>query len=113
MFYGASASGVAAVTLSSEVRLLGNSLLNPVNNSTVALTIPAGTKRVTFAYPKTLGLVESIKEGTFQSDVKGSFGNPTEINVEGANSYAAIVYYVYTFIPPSPFAQSNIYTIKI
>jgi len=107
MFYGIS----LPATTSAEVRSLGNSLLNPVNNSVVSFPIPIGATSVTFAYPKSLGTVLTIKDA-LNIDIKGAF-SLTEVSVAGANNYIPILYYVYKYTPASPFAQTNTYTITI
>ena len=109
-FYGTNLSD----NTSAGIRALSNSVLNPGNGSSFTINIPAGAVSVNFSYPNTLRNVTSVlyAEG-LNADVKGSFGSPTLVDVEGANGFSAISYKVYSFTPPSPFEASATYTVTI
>ena len=109
-FYGTNLNGLT----SSSVRILSGTRLNPSNGTSFTINIPAGATDVAFAYPATLRDVTSVLyfEG-LNADVKGSFGSPTLVNVEGANGYTAISYKVYSFVPPSPYEAASTYTVTI
>ena len=99
---------------SAEVRALTNTLLNPSNGSQFTIDIPINADRVVFAYPASLQDVSSVLYVELSNlDVKGTFGAPTLINVEGANGHTAIQYKVYEFIPAVPFSTAATYIVTI
>lgn len=113
---------------SAAVRGLGNSSFNSSNNATVdaagvalggsvtpnfTITIPIGADRVVFAYPATSRAVASVRyQELADSEVKANF-TETTVMVEGANSFAAVAYRVYTYIPVEPFSIVNHYRVFI
>lgn len=98
---------------SGAVRSLQNDLLAPVKGQTFAIHIPAGTRRVHFAYPASLGNVASVqfKEG-LMAEVRDVYDRQV-VAVEGANGYAAVNYYVYTFTPVTPFEANYTHIVTI
>ncbi len=98
---------------SSEIRSLGNSLLNPANGGRFTINIPAGAASVAFAYPASLRAVSSVlyAEG-LNADVKGNFAE-TSVSVEGAEGFTGVAYRVYRFVPAEPFSQAATYNVTI
>jgi len=122
MFYGAD-TNTNVPTLSSEIRNLPQSYLNPVqglvlNNTTVgsvnrSLFIPAGSRRVIFAYPATLNLVSEVRYfEAGNASVKDNFIQTT-IDVPGLNERFSIPYRVYYYIASTAFGDSANYFITI
>lgn len=64
-----------------------------------SLSIPDGTKRVVVAIPssKNMTLKSVIDVDGMGLDVKGNFGSPQTIQVEGLNGYTAVDYSVWIF----------------
>lgn len=124
-FFGVPGSTPAT---SAAVRALGNSSFNSANNTTVddagvayggsvtpnfTITIPIGADRVVFAYPATSRPIASVRyQELADSEVKANF-TMTTVMVEGANSFAAVAYRVYTYIPVEPFSLVNHYRVFI
>ena len=98
---------------SAGVRALGGSQLGSSNGSSFTINIPAGSTDVAFAYPTGLGSVSSVTyvEG-LNSEVKDVFTEQA-VNVEGANSFAAAGYKLYTYTPAAPFASNVTYVVTI
>jgi hypothetical protein len=111
--YGTDAVSATPYTLSSQVRLLSGSLLNPANGSTFTISIPIGALQVVFAYPATLENVSTVKyvEG-LNAEVKNIF-TQTTISVDGANGYSAVSYKVYTYVPAVAFPATATYNVTI
>jgi hypothetical protein len=107
-FYGVDLTS----TDSAGVRAL-TSKLNPSNGTSFTINIPAGATDVVFAYPATLRDVDSViyVEG-LNAETKTAFSQQT-VNVEGANSYTAIGYKLYTFTPANPFGATATYIVTI
>lgn len=111
-FYDADTTA-SAPTISSQIRALGNYTLNPSDGTTFSISIAAGTTRVIFAYPASLGAVNSVKYVELgNAEVKDTFTSTT-INVEGANSFESISYNVYYYLPSVAFGDSATYNITI
>jgi hypothetical protein len=102
-----------AATSSAEIRSLANSYLNPSNGTTFAITIPAGSVNVVFAYPSGLRNVNSVKyvEG-LNAEVKEIF-TQTTVQVEGLSGYTPTEYKVYKYTPAVPFSQTVTYNVTI
>jgi len=111
-FFGADSNPAPAST-SAMVRALDSSLLNPQSGSTFTINIEAGDSRVTFAYPKTIGsyIVVIDVEG-MGLNIADSF-TMAEVEVEGANGYAAITYYVCSLIPDMVYSGTRTYNVTI
>jgi len=107
-FYGVDLASID----SAGVRAL-TSKLNPSNGTSFTINIPAGATDVVFAYPATLRDVDSViyVEG-LNAETKTAFSQQT-VNVEGANSYTAIGYKLYTFTPANPFGATATYIVTI
>ena len=83
------------------------------NGSTFSVTIPVGALRVIIAYPATLRDVTSIKDvNGMNTDITSAFVKST-IDVEGASSYLAIPYKVYTQDFAAPNDVKDTYTVTI
>ena len=109
-FYGVS----SLANTSALIRSLGNSTNPGVSNGTsFTISIPAGATSVVFAYPSSLQNVTTVKyvEG-LNAEVKANFSQTT-VAVEGLNSYSAINYKVYRYVPVEPFPSSATYTVTI
>jgi hypothetical protein len=66
-----------------------------------------------FAYPDTLRDVSTVKYvEVANSEVKDVF-TKTSVNVEGANTYTAIGYKVYRYVPNAPFPNAATYVVTI
>jgi hypothetical protein len=98
---------------SANIRALQNDVLNPTKGMSFNINIPAGTVKVHFAYPASLGDVQSVlfKEG-LNAEIRGSYTKAV-VSVAGANSFTAINYNVYTFEPVSPFESNYTHIVKI
>jgi len=107
-FYGVDSLANSSAT----IRSLGSSTLNPSNGTSFAISIPAGTTSVVFAYPSSLQDVSSVKESVLNAEVKTAFSQTT-VSVQGANSYTGTNYKVYRFAPVEAFPSSVTYTVTI
>ena len=91
------------------IRSLGF-IMGPVNGTNFTFNIPAGTTRVTFAYPATLRDVSTIKYFELgNGEVKDTF-TKTLVDIEGAAGFTAMSYKVYTYAPAVPFGDNATYT---
>jgi len=112
VFYGADTSGSTPAT-SAEIRTLNGKGLNPGNGTSFTIHIPAGTKRILFAYPSSLRDVSTVKYLELgNGEMKDTF-QKLSLNVEGANGYSAINYKVFLYTPEIPFGSTATYNIKI
>lgn len=128
-FFGADTQ-TSAVTNSSTVRALvggaGSSgpTINLGNGSTYTLKIPAGTRRITIAYPASIadnlltdGSVRYVEAGNIE--VRSSFvetfaSGTTRIQVSSAVAGQDLIdYKVYTYLAPSAFGNDATYIITI
>ena len=84
-----------------------------VNGSKFTITIPVGALRVVFAYPAALRDVTSVKDvNGMSADITSSF-SMQNLDVEGANSYTAISYKVYTLDFANANDTANSFTVTI
>ncbi len=113
LFHGSDLATDVVPTISDEIRALTGKVLEPVAGTVFTINIPAGAKKVVFAYPETLRDVSTVKyvEG-LNTEVKGIFGKTT-IKVQGANGAAGINYKVYTYVPAAPFGANATYNVTI
>ena len=113
LFYGSDVVDGDPYTVSDEIRELSNTYLNPSNNTSFTINIPAGAKKVVFAYPATIQDVSSVTyvEG-MNAEVRSAFDKEV-FEVEGANGYNPIDYKVYTFTPSAPFENEATYDVTI
>ena len=111
-FWNADTSTTAATT-SSQIRALASSALGHSNGSAFAISIPVGTRRITFAYPATLRACTSVSYvQAGNASVLDTF-TQTTVNVEGANGAASVAYRVYTYIAPIAFGSAATYNVVI
>lgn len=109
-FHGCS----GAYALSSDIRGLSNSFLNPVNGSSFTIDIPSGATNVVIAYPANLrALTSVIYVEAMNSQIKDVFVEEAQVSVEGANGYAATSYRVYVYTPVDPFSGTATYEVII
>lgn len=112
-FYGTSSAASPSVPATSDaVRNLGSAVNNPQKNTTIALNISIGTTFACFAYPASLGAVQSVISQKTSLDFQSAFTR-TEVLVAGANNFNPVSYYVYTLIPDLAYTDSDVYTVKI
>lgn len=98
---------------SSIVRGLTKSGKALANGSSFTVTVPVGALRVVIAYPATLRDVNSIKDvNGLNAEIKSGFTKST-LDVEGAGSYKAISYKVYTMDFASANDTANKFTVTI
>lgn len=83
---------------------LTKSLGTPVNTVTAKGT----HKQVIIATQKEISAINSKNQ--IGADVFGNF-NCTELNIDGANGYESVKYYVYEWTPANPFDKDDILTI--
>lgn len=109
-FYGIDSVNNSVYTLSSQVRALPNSTLNPINGTSFTITITANSnaRMVVFAYPATplRNVTSVLYQELSNDDITANFSQ-TLINVEGANGYTSTSYKVYTYIPVEPFSNTT------
>lgn len=75
---------------------------------TVKVTVKAGAKRVVIATPlANKGMTKVLNESALNADVTSTFVKST-VDVEGANSYEAATYNVWTFVPDVAYGQDAI-----
>lgn len=112
LFYTADIGNNKPVT-SDDVRFLPSKVLGPTNGAIFTLNIPAGTKRVVFAYPESIRDVTSVKYVELgNGEVKDTFIK-TVVNVEGNNAFAPVGYKIYSYVPAVPFGDAVTYVVTI
>lgn len=113
-FYGCSTSGTDYdPTTSVGIRSLPGSTFNPSKGTKFTINIPLGATEVIFAYPASIGAVDSVKYVEFSnSEVKGIF-TVTTVNVEGVNGYASVPYNVCHYVPAQPYTSAVTYNVTI
>ena len=112
-FYGTTTDKTSETTSAIIRGLSGKSNAALNNGSTFKVTIPVGALRVLIAYPATLREVTSIKDDNAMSaEIKTGFTLST-VAVEGANSYTATNYKVYTMDFANANDTANTYTVTI
>ena len=74
--------------------------------------IPVGTKSVIIAIPATMNLSSINFRESMNMDVLNTF-TISNVDVQGANGYAAIGYKVYQYIAPTSFTQASHYDVTI
>lgn len=111
-WYGAG-TGTAAFADSAAVRAIPSSGLAAKKGTIIKITFSVGDQYAVFAYPKSVGVASKVRyeEGNDDS-MLGSF-NRAEIDVEGANGYGAVTYYVYTYQMASPAEAGMNFTVTI
>ena len=112
-FYGTTTDKTSETTSAIIRGLSGKSNAALNNGSTFKVTVPVGALRVLIAYPATLREVTSIKDDNAMSaEIKTGFTLST-VAVEGANSYTATNYKVYTMDFANANDTANTYTVTI
>jgi hypothetical protein len=109
MFYG---FPVTTPADSASIRGLIGNKLKPLVGDLVQIAVPAGATKVVFAYPDTLEDPQSVTYQEAGYDVKEVF-TKTNVNVEGANAFAAVGYKVFTYTPVEAFPTACTYIVKI
>jgi hypothetical protein len=126
-FYGTSTSINTAPTTSSDIRnnyTASVAWSNATNGYSQAVSIPAGTRIVVFAYPATLQNLTSVTDPTgvaINSDAFGQYSSPGvqsstspySIGINGASNYVSATYKVYVYIPAGAIVNSSTYTFTI
>ena len=83
------------------------------NGSSFDVEIPVGAMRVVIAYPATLRDISSVKDvNGMSAEISSSFV-PQTVSVEGANSYQAIDYKVYSLDFANANDTANTFTVTI
>lgn len=112
-FYGTTTDKGAATTSAIIRGLSGKSSGALKNGSTFTVPIPVGALRVLIAYPATLRDVTSIKDvNGMNAEIKSGFAL-SRVQVEGANSYSAIEYKIYTMDFATANDTANTYSVTI
>lgn len=112
-FYGTLDSKDGVVD-SALIRSLGTkTTAAPAKNNVWNITIPAGTIRVVFAYPASVGDVTSVQDvNGMNAEIKTAF-TKSVVSVEGAQSYQGIDYNVYVYDMASPVTTPNTYKVTL
>lgn len=111
-FYGTTSDKSGAID-SAFVRALANKTdAAPAKDDVWNIDIPAGTARIVFAYPASLGDVTSVKDMNCAIEIKTAFDKKT-VSVEGANGYTGIDYNVYVYDMADGTAISNTYVVTL
>lgn len=114
-FYGSLATSTAEAPLTSD--LIRGLTKGGAYAGAKTLTVNAGAqgaKRVVVAYPKSTtraGLKEVLLTSSMNADITDAYV-ATEVNVEGANGYAAIPYTVYVY-EPAELGSDEVHQIKL
>ena len=112
-FYGTTTDKGAATTSAIIRGLSGKSNAALSNGSKFNVSVPVGALRVIIAYPATLRDVSSIADvNGMNAEIKSSFVKST-VEVEGANTYQAIEYKVYTLDFANANDTANTYAVTI
>jgi len=102
-----------AVETSAEVRDLTQTALGLANGDSWTLNVPAGSRRVTIAYPATLrdlSKVAYVEQGS--AEYKDLFVK-SDVNVEGADGFTAVAYKIFTYIMAVPTPAAMTLTVTI
>lgn len=112
MFFDAD-TNTRAPEASDEVRVLTQTILGPKDGENWTLTVPAGSRRVTIAYPATLrdlSNVAYVEQGN--AEYKDLFVK-TNVSVEGARGLVGITYKVFTYITAVPTPAAMTFNVTI
>jgi hypothetical protein len=93
---------LTAPTNSADVRSLTNTILGQTDGDTLTINVPAGTRRIVFAYPATLRDVSAVHYFEQGNANYTDMFDPTLVNVEGAGGFTATPYKVYTWLIAVP-----------
>lgn len=112
-FWGSDTVTTPAVS-SANIRALSNSSEGSAGpGTTFTLSVTKGQTRATFAYPANVREVSSVKYVEMGNDESNMLFTQTVVPVEGANSFTAIDYRVYTLIPAQPFPSDMTFKVTI
>lgn len=111
-FYGAD-TGTSTASSSAQVRSIANQPLGIGNGSSFNISIPAGSTRVTIAYPANLRPLTSVKSAGLGNAEVGDVFMQTTVSVEAANGVMATDYRVYTFRPAVAFGSGDTYIVTV
>ena len=99
---------------SATVRGLSISSLNPIAGTKFTISMPVGTKAVIITYPATIrDLNEVTSQALGGASIKDSFIKGADVQVEGANGFAAIAYKSYMWSIPAGAAGADTLTVTI
>jgi hypothetical protein len=105
-------SATTPVTTSQQVRNLGSPIFGVSKGNTFPISIQPTDRRVSIAYPASLGEIASIRFAEFNnSDVTDTFTKST-VQVSAPNA-ATQAYFVYTYIAGVSFDDYATYTVTI
>lgn len=81
--------------------------------STITVNVPAGATRVAIAcIAGKTGVTKVINETALNADVTATF-TKSQVNVEGANGYAAVEYNVWVFEPALPYENAAVLKVTL
>ncbi len=120
LFYGWSKDSSSILSSSSEVRgLVSNTsdnfgiMVNPSSRPySFQLQIPEGVTRIVVAVPSGYNNFGNNINVINAANLPETYNTYT-VNVEGANSYSAIPYFVHHYIPAAPFNANTSHTITV
>lgn len=96
LFYGAGTGELPELT-SANIRVLGNSILDPKEKMEFSIPVNLGQQYVIFAYPSSLRDVSEIMYVEAHDAKMAPNFNMELVEVEGANGFAPAEYKVYTY----------------
>ena len=103
-YFIGSTTDTSAIT-SATIRGLQQKKNGAYSASTVNYQVPVGAARVVIACPATnTGMTKVINQSALNADVTDTFVK-SQVDVEGADSYTAVSYNVWTFTPPAVYSQ--------
>ena len=110
-YLGADDATTAAAT-SASVRALSTPVFGIAKGNSYNITILPTARRVSIAYPASLGDLASVRYAEFNnSDITDTF-TKTTVQVTAPNS-TALAYFVYTYIAAVPFDDYATYTVTL
>lgn len=113
-FYGTTTEKKETLT-SADIRALQQKSGKAyANNSSFDVNVNKDCLRVIIAYPATLrDMTQVLDKNDSNSNIISAFGEPTIVEVEGANGYDAIEYKVYKVDFANPYDTTNIFKVTI
>ena len=113
-FYGADSAGVqAAIDNSAGIRALTASTGAASKGAKFSIKVPVGSTRCTIAFRSSVGtLAQVLYSESGNANITGQFAL-SKVQVEGANSYAAAEYNVYTVTWAQPTAGAMTFDVTI
>jgi hypothetical protein len=105
--------GSSKATTSAQVKSISGPIRNLVNGSLYTLGITSGVRRITIAYPATMGALAAVRYREWNNyDVTDTFEGPSVISVTGSTGISKS-YNVYTYIGGLAFDENATYDITI